>query len=256
MVLKIIVCILAGLGAGFATGFSGISAAVVISPALHTFLGFNSYQAICIALSSDVLASADASVNFGKHGNLRIKDSLVLLAAVLGFDFVGSWASKYIPSPALGSITVLMTLLMGVKFLLFPVTSLHRLHGEQTPKEKLMETLFVGAAIGFISGFAGAGGGMMTLFALTTLMGYEIKEAVGTSVFIMTFTALVGGVSHIALDGWPDPTAMIVCVVFTFIGATVSSRMANKVASKTLNMVTGIFLTALGAVMLLTNFIS
>ena len=255
MVLKIIVCILAGLGAGFATGFSGISAAVVVSPALHTFLGLDSYQAICIALSSDVLASADASVNFGKHGNLRIKDSLALLAPVLVFDFVGSWASKFIPSPALGSITVLMTFFMGLKFLFFPVTSLHRLRGEQTPKEKLLVTLFVGGAIGFISGFAGAGGGMMTLFALTTLMGYEIKEAVGTSVFIMTFTALVGGASHIALDGWPDAAALLVCVGFTFIGATISSRMANKVASKTLNTVTGVFLTALGVIMLLTNII-
>ena len=35
---KIIICILAGLGAGLGTGFAGMSAAAVISPMLITFL--------------------------------------------------------------------------------------------------------------------------------------------------------------------------------------------------------------------------
>ena len=43
---KIIICILAGLGAGLGTGFAGMSAAAVISPMLITFLGMEPYQAI------------------------------------------------------------------------------------------------------------------------------------------------------------------------------------------------------------------
>ena len=50
--------------------------------------------------------------------------------------------------------------------------------------------------IGFICGFVGAGGGMMLLLVLTSVLGYELKTAVGTSVFIMTFTALTGAISH------------------------------------------------------------
>ncbi len=33
----------------------------------------------------------------------------------------------------------------------------------------------------------------MMLLILTTVLGYELKTAVGTSVFIMAFTALTGG---------------------------------------------------------------
>lgn len=42
---------------------------------------------------------------------------------------------------------------------------------------------------------------MMMLLILTSVLGYELKTAVGTSVFIMTFTALTGAVSHFA-DRW------------------------------------------------------
>ena len=42
---------------------------------------------------------------------------------------------------------------------------------------------------------------MMMLLVLTSVLGYELKTAVGTSVFIMTFTAFTGAVSHVAIGG-------------------------------------------------------
>ena len=56
--LTILVCFLAGAGAGIGTGFAGMSAAAVIGPVLITFLGVNPYEAVGIGLASDVLASA------------------------------------------------------------------------------------------------------------------------------------------------------------------------------------------------------
>ncbi len=58
MLAKIFVCFFAGMGAGLGTGFAGMSAAAAISPMLITFLGMEAYQAVGIALASDVLASA------------------------------------------------------------------------------------------------------------------------------------------------------------------------------------------------------
>ena len=78
MITEFIVCILAGLGAGLGTGFAGMSAAAVISPMLITFLGMEPYQAIGIALASDVLASAISAYEYGKHKNLDIRNGLVL----------------------------------------------------------------------------------------------------------------------------------------------------------------------------------
>ena len=83
MLVKFIVCVVAGLGAGIGTGLAGLSAAAVISPMLITFLGFPAYQAVAISLASDVLASAASAYTYGKNRNLDIRNGLVMLAAVL-----------------------------------------------------------------------------------------------------------------------------------------------------------------------------
>ena len=70
MLTKLIVCFIAGIGAGLGTGFAGMSAAAVISPMLITFLHIPAYEAVGIALSSDVLASAVSAYTYGKHKNL------------------------------------------------------------------------------------------------------------------------------------------------------------------------------------------
>ena len=87
---------------------------------------------------------------------------------------------------------------------------------------------------------------MMMLLILTSVLGYELKTAVGTSVFIMTFTALTGALSHFAIGGTPDWTIWILCVVFTLIWARIAAVFANKATPKTLNRVTGVILVILG----------
>ena len=99
-------------------------------------------------------------------------------------------------------------------------------------------------------GFVGAGGGMMMLLILTSVLGYELKTAVGTSVFIMAFTALTGAVSHFVIGGLPDLTVWALCVVFTLLWAQVAAAFANRAQPKTLNRATGVVLVILGAVIM------
>ena len=101
----------------------------------------------------------------------------------------------------------------------------------------------------------GAGGGMMMLMILVSVLGYELKTAVGTSVFIITFTALTGSVSHFAIGGGiTDISILIFCVAFTFIAALLTSKFANKASEKTMNRALGVGLTILGVVMIVMNF--
>ena len=94
------------------------------------------------------------------------------------------------------------------------------------------------------------------LLILTSVLGYELKTAVGTSVFIMTFTAFTGAVSHFAIGGMPDLTVFVLCIVFTLIWARIAAVFANKATPKTLNRVTGVILVILGIVVLTFSFIS
>ena len=204
MLTKFIVCFIAGIGAGLGTGFAGMSAAAVISPMLIAFLHMPAYEAVGIALASDVLASAISAYTYGKNKNLDIKNGIVMMISVLCFTLVGSWIASLIPNQTMGNFSMVMTFLLGVKFIVKPVMTTKESMEAVSPRKRFIQSVFCGIMIGFICGFIGAGGGMMMLLILTSVLGYELKTAVGTSVFIMTFTAFTGAASHIAIGGFPD----------------------------------------------------
>ena len=249
----IAVCFFAGMGAGLGTGFAGMSAAAVITPMLVTFLKMDTYQAVGIALASDVLASAVSAYTYGKNKNLDVKNGLVMMVSVLVFTMVGSWISSLVSSSTMGSFSVFMTMLLGVKFIVKPVMTTKESMAQVSAKKRFVQSIVCGVLIGFICGFIGAGGGMMMLLILTSVLGYELKTAVGTSVFIMTFTALTGAVSHFAIGGAPDFLVLALCVAFTLLWARIAARIANKAEPKFLNRATGVILFALGAVVLIVN---
>jgi len=250
ILLTLIVTFFAGMGAGLGTGFAGMSAAAVISPMLITFLDMEPYMAVGIALSSDVLASAVSSYTYGKNKNLDIKNGIIMMISVLVFTVIGSYISSLVPSQTMGNFSVFMTFLLGIKFIVKPVMTTKEDMQAVSPQKRIIQSIVCGILIGFICGFIGAGGGMMMLLILTTVLGYELKTAVGTSVFIMTFTALTGAVSHFAIGGMPDIPIMLLCIVFTLLWARIAARFANKASPITLNRATGVVLVVLGAVIL------
>lgn len=254
MLFTVLVTFFAGMGAGLGTGFAGMSAAAVISPILITFLHMDPYMAVGIALSSDVLASAVSAYTYGKNKNLDVKNGLLIMLSVLVFTVVGSYIASLLPSRTMGSFSVFMTFLLGVKFIVRPVMTTKEAMMNVSARKRAVQSIVCGVLIGFICGFIGAGGGMMMLLILTSVLGYELKTAVGTSVFIMTFTALTGAVSHFAIGGMPDPLVWVLCVIFTLVWARIAAVFANKASPKTLNRATGVILVVLGlAVMLFSK---
>ena len=252
ILFTILVTFFAGMGAGLGTGFAGLSAAAVISPMLITFLHMDPYMAVGIALSSDVLASAVSAYTYHKNKNLDIKNGLIMMVSVLVFTVVGSWVASLLPSATMGSFSVFMTFLLGIKFIVRPVMTTKEAMQGVSAKKRAVQSIGCGVLIGFI----GAGGGMMMLLILTSVLGYELKTAVGTSVFIMTFTALTGAVSHFAIGGAPVWHVWALCVLFTLLWARIAAVFANKADAKTLNRATGIILVILGVVVMGFNWLS
>ena len=254
MLVKVMVCIIAGLCAGLGTGFAGMSAAVVIAPMLVVFLGFPAYQSVGIALASDVLASGFSAVTYARNRHIDLKHGSIMLVSVLIFTLIGSAVAYEISKTSdsvLGSFSVFMTAFMGLKFLVKPVETTREHRQMLSNTVKTVEALVGGAVIGFICGFMGAGGGLMMLFVLTSILGYELKTAVGTSVFIMAFTALTGAVSHFVNGGIYDVPALILCVLFTLIGALWASSVANRASNSTLNRAVGVLLLILGVILVI-----
>ena len=255
LLIKIVTCFFAGMGAGLGTGFAGMSAAAVISPMLIVILGMPAYEAVGIALASDVLASAVSAWTYGKNKNLDVKNGLVMMITVLVFTMAGSYLASLVPNTTMGNFSVCMTLLLGIKFIVKPVMTTKNAMEAVDPKKRFVQSVICGVMIGFICGFIGAGGGMMMLLILTSVLGYELKTAVGTSVFIMTFTAFTGAVSHFAIGGMPNLWCLVFCVGSTLLWARIAARFANKASPATLNRATGVVLVVLGVAIMGVNYI-
>ena len=256
--------IVAALGAGIGTGLAGLSAATVMVPILivlcPTFAGeTGAYQATAIALASDILGSAVTAITYAKNKHIDLKRGWIMLVCILFMCTIGSYIAWLAGNVVLGSFTLFLTFCIGIRFLIKPDTTRSDTaeKGTKLDWKGIVVSLFFGLTIGFGTGFVGTGGGMMMLIVFTAFLGMELKTAVGTSTFIMTFTALIASVAHIAihpaivLDRWD---VLLICISVATIASLLSARFANRVKNRTVGLVTGAVLTVLGAAMLLLNF--
>lgn len=256
--------IIAALGAGIGTGLAGLSAATVMVPVLivlcPSFAGeTGAYQATAIALASDILGSAVATCTYAKNKNIDLHRGWIMLVCILCMCTAGSYAAYLVGNVVLGSFTLFLTFFIGIRFLAKPDTSKENTvgKGEKLDWKGIFISLFFGLTIGFGTGFVGTGGGMMMLVVFTMFLGMDVKTAVGTSTFIMTFTALIASISHILihpaiiLEKW---NVMALCIIVATVSSLVSARFANRVSNRTIGLVTGAVLTLLGGSMLTLNF--
>ncbi len=256
--------IAAAFGAGIGTGLAGLSAATVMVPILivlcPSFSGeTGAYQATAIALASDILGSAVTAYTYARHKNIDLRRGWIMLVCILVMCTAGSYAAFIVGNTVLGSFTLFLTFFIGIRFLIQPDTSRKSQagKGDKLDWKGVAISLFFGLTIGFGTGFVGTGGGMMMLVVFTAFLGMELKVAVGTSTFIMTFTALIASASHIlihpaiVLEKWD---VMLICISVATAASLLSARFANRVKNRTAGLVTGAALTVLGAVMLILNF--
>lgn len=255
MLRKLIVCFVASAGAGLGTGFAGMSAASIIGPMLTAFVGIPAYQGIGIGLASDVLASSASAYTYKKNGNLDIKNAIILLVCVVSMTIVGSKVGHYMPENAMSGTQQVAMIIIGLKFLLKPVRTTKEQFDNISPLRRITKSVIGGLFVGFICGFVGAGGGMMMLFVLTSFLKYPMHIAVGTSVFIMVFTAFTGAMSHFFIGGIPDLICLVLCILFTLLWARIAAVLANKASAATLNRVVGVIMITTGVVIIVSQYI-
>ena len=262
--MEYLVVIIASILAGVGTGLVGLSAATAMVPLLivlcPTFRGeHGAYMATAIALASDILGSAVTTHVYAKNKKIDLKHGWIMTACIISMCAVGSIAAFFTHQQVLGGFSLFLCVAIGIRFLVKPdskkkeaVSALHKL----TMKE-IAVSLFFGLTIGFGTGFFGSGGGMMMLIVFTAFLGYDRKTAVGTSTFIMTFTALIASVSHILIE----PAIILECwdyLLIAIVTATVfsllSAQFANKVKGKIVGIVTGVILLVLGLSMITLNY--
>lgn len=262
--MEYLVVIIASLLAGVGTGLVGLSAATVMVPLLvvlcPTFQGTHgAFMATAIALASDILGSAVTAGVYAKNKKIDLRHGWIMLVCIISMCTAGSVMAFFAHQQVLGGFSLLLCVAIGIRFLVKPdskkkeaLSELHKL----TAKE-IAVSLFFGLTIGFGTGFFGTGGGMMMLIVFTAFLGYDRKTAVGTSTFIMTFTALIASVSHIMIEPAILVEAgefLMIAIVVATVASLVSAQFANKVNAKVVGLVTGWILLLLGLALVFLNY--
>lgn len=260
-----LIIIIASILAGVGTGLVGLSAATVMVPLLvvlcPSFQGTHgAFTATAIALASDILGSAVTAGVYAKNKKIDIKHSWIMLVCIIIMCTIGSVAAYNTHQQILGGFSLFLCIAIGIRFLIKPDSKkkeeLSKTHN-LTIKEIII-SLFFGLTIGFGTGFFGSGGGMMMLIVFTAFLGYDRKTAVGTSTFIMTFTALIASISHILIE----PTILLenwnfftIAIVIATITSLISAKFANNVNTKIVGIITGIILLILGLFLVFLRYI-
>lgn len=111
-------------------------------------------------------------------------------------------------------------------------------------KDYIQLALF-GLGIGCVTGFLGAGGGFLIIPALVILLKLPMKEAVGTSLFIIAINSLVGfagDLGHYDID-W---LFLLSISAIAAAGILIGAQLAKKIPSDKLKKGFGWFVLVMG----------
>ena len=261
--MEYLIIVIASLLAGVSTGLLGLSVATVMVPLLVTFCPtfqgeHGAFMAIGIALASDVLASGITTLTYARNKHIDLKRGWILTTSIICMCAVGSIVSFFVHQEVVAAFSLILCVVIGLRFIAKPESK----NLEQFSKENRLKVwqiiafILIGLIIGFGTGFIGSGGGMI-LILFILLLNYERKTAVGTSTFVMAFTALIASITHILMepsifiDHW---AYLLISITVSTLFSYISAKFANKINSKLVGYVTGFLLFILGLVLILFHY--
>ena len=241
----LLLALAAGALTGLALGALGGGGSILAVPALIYLLGLSPLAATTASLLIVAVTSFTALLAHSRDGHVRLRTGLLFAAAGIGPALLGAGLSGRLPAAALTAGFAVVA----------AVAALRMLRG--TPPEepaagplRTGRAAGAGAGLGAVTGVLGVGGGFLAVPALVHGVGLRMREAVGTSLLVITVNALAALLLRVdALEGldW--------AVVGPFAGAAVlgaldGRRLSAKLSGSALRRIFAAVLLAVAAVML------
>ncbi len=225
----------------------GLGGAIIYTPFLF-WLGLPLLTAIPMALLLNSITTASASITYLKQ---RLVDRgiayPIIFTSILG-ALTGSYLSRLLNSEIIIILLSAVLFLASIRILFLNNIGFSLGTGRE---KKILIGAGTGFLIGVVSAVAGIGGGTFVV-PLLLILGFETKNAVATSSFIVTFTSLSGFLGHLGFGGQEiDAGLLLYAGAAAFIGAQAGSSLVfRRASSRTINRIFALVLLLLAGKLL------
>jgi uncharacterized membrane protein YfcA len=238
--------VLSGL-VGVSLGLVGGGGSILAVPVLVYVAGLGAHEAIGASLAVVGAASLAASAEHFRAGHVDVRTASL-------FGLVGAAAA------VLGAR---VTPLVSSRTLLLSFASMMLVSGAAMLRRRAQEpgrpatgfsptVLATAAAVGFLTGFLGVGGGFLIVPALALLVGLPMHRAVGTSLLTIAINSAAGLVAH--WHGLQAPLALTLgFAASASFGALAASRLSRRLPAETLRGAFGVLAILVGAFLVWRN---
>jgi uncharacterized membrane protein YfcA len=248
--LYLLVLILTGIGVGFTTGLLGIGGGFILVPILYYLLlnmGFDPTMAIRAAFGTSLAIIIPTAISsaFGHYRKNQVDLKATIYIGGSGFlgALLGGYIATHIPGDLSRILFGILLLLVAFRMLLFKETLT-----QQIKLDNILLFLLVGCFAGIMSGLFGVGGGIILIPAMVLVMGFNMREAGGTTSAIIILTSIGGILAYIFYGlpvtelpsdsvGYVNLLQVLVIVIFSIPLAQIGTWASLKLPEKQLRFI-------------------
>ncbi|TQK51301.1 hypothetical protein FBY35_1698 [Streptomyces sp. SLBN-118] len=241
----LILALVAGAVIGIALGALGGGGSVLAVPALIYLLGFSPVGATTASLVIVTLTSVTAMSAHARDGNVRWRTGLLFAAAGMGPAMLGGALAARIPASALTAAFAVVAGAAALRMLRSrPAT-------EGAVPARPVRAAAAGAGLGAVTGVLGVGGGFLAVPVLVGVLGMRMRNAVGTSLLVITVNSLAALATRAGTVERLDWAVVGPFVGAAILGAWDGKRLSAKVSGHALQRIFALVLLAVAAFMLI-----
>lgn len=234
---------------GLSLGLIGGGGSIITVPVLVYVIGIEAHDAIGMSLAVVGGTSLVGSFLHHRRGTLQLKTGLIF--GVSGV--VGALAGS--PLTHLLSPPILLTTFAGMMLVIAVLMIRRKVSGDEQTAEKpnTWKALLAGFGVGVLTGFLGVGGGFLIVPALVMFGGLSMKNAVGTSLFVIFLNCVAGFIGHLSQNHF-DWRLTALVTGLAVIGTIVGSFLSHRIAAHRLQKGFAVFVLIVAIFLLAENF--
>lgn len=254
-----ILTFLSGLLSGTALGLTGGGGSILAVPLLVYLVGENVHLAIITSLIAVGVTSLFSSFSYMKQSFVKFKIAFLMASPGIVSTYFGSLINREIKGPVLLLAFSLLMIVIG--FMMWKKKedrtqiNLPQIESSKTFQIDYIKILLLGLLTGFASGFFGIGGGFLLVPALFIGAKLEMKEAIGTSLFIIFLFGIFGLISYKAQGRELNLFVSVIFIAGGTLGGLLGAILAKKLNQERLKKIFAFFTILMGLGILLINVI-